>query len=269
MADFLLLFDLRPCDRLDQFALLACQDYNLGNRGDWFGCFRGGLHGFYARIWAVRKHYYEVHAWIPAPRILADAEYHLASIFFNMDSAIECLTFAINAFGSSVAVSEFRDVTDERTLRLVSLLDILGDPSRTPPIQPLPGHRKYFPRLQELWQNHRDLLKQIADQHDVSKHRETIFQGGQLRDDPPPGFYKALGVAEDHKRRWQYQPMAEIILHPSPKSPRVTRGSVPVADQIRLESTADAFCELINESARCVLADAQTTIIFPHQDFIH
>ncbi len=199
--DFILPFDLRPLEKLDQLALLASQDYNHGNSGNWFGCFRGGLHGIQARIWAAQKHYYEVHAWIPAPRIFAHAEYHLASIFFNMDSTIECMTFALNALGNCVAAADFRDVTDERALRRISPLDILGDKGRKPPVPPLPGYGKYFPSLQAHWQNCRTFIQLIADQHDVSKHRETIFQGGQLRDDAPSGFYESLGVASDDQRR--------------------------------------------------------------------
>src|SRR5438552_7832368 len=99
MNDYVLNFDVAPLEKLDQFALLASQDYNFGNATDWFGCFRGGLYGAYARLRAVQKHYFEVHAWLPVPRVLAHAEYHLSSIFFNMDSALECLAFAINALG--------------------------------------------------------------------------------------------------------------------------------------------------------------------------
>ncbi len=41
-SNFVLDFDLHAFDELDQFALLACQRYNLGNDTDWFGTFRGG-----------------------------------------------------------------------------------------------------------------------------------------------------------------------------------------------------------------------------------
>lgn len=265
MAEFVLPFDLKPFEELDQFALLACQDYNLGNTNDWFGCFRGGLYGLRSRIKAVRKHYYEVHVWIPVPRVLADAEYHLATIFFHMDSAIECLTFALNALGNSVAAEEFRNVADEKALRLVKPLDLLGDPIKG--VTPLLGYGKYFPSLQAHWQNHRTLIQKIADQHDVSKHRETIFEGGLLRDDAPLGFYEALGLGEDNQQRWIYQPMAKINLHPNPKSPRVTRTPIPVEEQVYLETLAESFCRFINESARLSLEDAQSTIVLPHRSF--
>jgi hypothetical protein len=69
--------------RLDEHALIASQDYNYSNESDWFGTFRGGLYGMYSRLFAVQRHYYDVHAWTIHPRVLADAEYHLSVIFFR------------------------------------------------------------------------------------------------------------------------------------------------------------------------------------------
>ena len=60
MPDFAVHFDLEPFESLDQLALLARQDYNLGGAGDWFGEFRGGLYGFYARLYGVQRNYSNV-----------------------------------------------------------------------------------------------------------------------------------------------------------------------------------------------------------------
>ncbi len=225
------------------------------------------MHGVYARVNAVRRHYYEVHAWIPSPRVLADAEYNLSSIFFNMDSAIECLTFALNALGSAVAPGDFRDVTDRRSLASINPSHVHGIPTRQPPVPPLAGYGKYFPTLGELWQDSLPLINQIRDQHAVSKHRETIFSGGKFRDDPPPGFYEGLGVADDTVRMIQFQPMAEIILRPDPKRPRVERPLASVKDRLPLETIAEQFCEFMNESAGRALADARATIQLPQPSF--
>ena len=65
MPEFSVQFDLAPFEELDQLALLARQDYNLGVAGTWFGEFRGGLYGFYARLYGVQQHYFAVHAWLP------------------------------------------------------------------------------------------------------------------------------------------------------------------------------------------------------------
>jgi len=69
----------------------------------------------------VQQHYFEVHAWLPRVRIPTDIEYHLASILFQMDSALECLTFALNAFGWIVMPLGFRDVTDAKALKRIEL----------------------------------------------------------------------------------------------------------------------------------------------------
>jgi len=224
MADFALTFNAAHYEELDQYALLACQKYNLGNATDWFGAFRGGLYGVYARLHGVATHYRLVHAWLPSLRLLATTDYHLASIFFNIDSAIECFTFALNALGSAAGRAGFRDVTDARALRDVMPRDILGDSRGKRPRPPLSGYSKFFPTVQACWQKHRVLIDRIVEQHDVSKHRQTIFCGGRVRSDPPPGFYENLGCSpDDPTAQAVFSPMEEIILMDDARSPALTR----------------------------------------------
>ena len=127
MSDFNLTFNLGSYQKLDEFALLSCQAYNYGNDTDWFGSFRGGLYGAYSRIHGICSHYHAVHAWMPRPRFPSETEYHLASLFFNMDSFIECITYALNALGYCASGNQnFWDITSERELRRISPCDILG-----------------------------------------------------------------------------------------------------------------------------------------------
>lgn len=268
MTKFDLPFDLSNYGLLDQIALLACQSYNLGNSGDWFGAFRGGLYGFHSRIHGLITHYLTVHEWLPTPRIPSETEYHLASIFFNMDSAVECLTFSLNALGYASAPSAFRDVCSEKALKQISPKDILGEPSATPPRHPISGYEDFFPKLQTHWQAHRKLLSIIIEQHDVSKHRETIFTGGMSRLDPPPGFYEALGIGDDPAARSMFWPMAEIILRNDPKAIRVGREPQEMIDSILLETVVPDFCNFINESGKYLLQDAQAHIKLTHSKFI-
>lgn len=266
MSDFILPFDLRLCNEMDQHALLCCQKYNFGNESDWFGTFRGGLQGFYSRIHGVRKHFYQVHAWIPSPRTpAADTEYHLSAILFNMDSAIECFTFALNALGNSVYVEGFRDVTDSKALKQICPTDVLGDPDRKTP--PMSGYTKYFPRTQKLWIRNRDILNIIFENHDVSKHRETIYSGGAYRNDPPTGFFEALGVTDKSAESIMFTSMAEIILTPDPKTPRVNRQPTLLEDQILLEEIAIRFCYFINKTVALALKDALANIEPPIKEF--
>ncbi len=257
MTEFSLRFETRPFEALDQLALLARQDYNLGGAGDWFGEFRGGLYGFYARLYGTQRHYHEVHAWLPRTRIPTDTEYHLSSVLFHMDSAVECFTFALNALGWAVMPPDFRDVTDSSALRRISPIDILGDPTRAPPIAPEPGYARIFPQLQALWQGEVGLIAKIRDLHDVSKHRRTIFVGGRARQDPPDGFYAALGIPEDPGRQASLWPMAEIILKHDPKAPAVQRTPKAVEPGELLEDIGPAFVALVNRSGQLALEDAR------------
>jgi len=267
MSDFILHFDTAAFEQLDQFALLVCQHYNLGNQGDWFGTFRGGLNGFYARLYGVALHYQTVHVWLPTVRSPKEIEYHLASIFFNLDSAIECLIFALNALGYAAMPSSFRDVSDVRALKRICPKDLLGDPSTNPPRLPLAGYATIFPNVQLLWQRKLILLNRIVEQHDVSKHRKTIFVGGMARLDPPIGFYESLSIPDDVAIRAQFWPMAEIILQNDPKLPRAERTPQPAADHVHLETLATEFVDFIRGMGNKALTDAQATIAIPEQSF--
>ena len=264
MSDFAVHFDSEPFESLDQLALLACQDYNLGGEGDWFGEFRGGLYGFYARLYGVQSHYSEVHAWLPRVRTPTETEYHLASIMFQMDSALECFTFALNALGWAVMPSGFCDVTDEKALRSINPLKILGDSTRNPP---MPGYAAIFPSFQTLWQSQRHLIGRIRDLHDVSKHRQTILVGGRGRLDPPSGFYESHGIPEDSGLRTLISPAAEIILQPDPKAPSLQRLARPVAQRDLLENFVPSFADFINGSGAAALADAQANVPLKERRF--
>lgn len=258
MSDLQITFDDKSFDDLDQLALLACQDYNLGCAGDWFGEFRGGLYGFYARLYGVSLHYLQVHAWLPRPRLPTETEYHLAAILFCMDSALECFTFALNAFGYAGFPSDFRDVTDEHAQRQINPLDITRDQSSSP--EPLPGYAKAFPTVQQHWRAHSLLIAKIRDLHDVSKHRRTIFIGGQGRLDTPEGFYGALGVPDDSALRTLFLPMAEILLKPDPKVPTVARTPKPRQELELLEQLVPEFAHFISKTGELALHDARSTI---------
>ena len=267
MSDFTLRFNTEPFEQLDKFALLVCQDYNLGNRSDWFGNFRGGLYGFYARLHGLTVLYEAVHAWLPTLRTPRETEYHLASIFFNLDSAVECLTFALNALGYAARPSAFRDISDEQALRQISPKDLSGDLLMIPPRLPLAGYKAIFPNVQALWQSERVLLDRIVEQHDVSKHRQTIYHGGRARDDPPSGFYQSLGIIDNIVAQTLCKPMAEILLQNDPKLPRELRPSVPPGSRVALETLAVEFVAFIQKTGVAALTDARTTILIPERDF--
>ena len=81
MSEYTFEIDTPVFEELDQFARLAHEDYNYGNESDWFGSFRGGLYGSYARVYGINHHYELVHSWLPRPRLSSETDCHLTSIF--------------------------------------------------------------------------------------------------------------------------------------------------------------------------------------------
>lgn len=262
MPDFILDFNLDSFHQLDEYALLSCQSYNFGNESDWFGSFRGGLYGSYARVHGICSHYHAVHAWMPRPRIPSETEYHLASLFFNMDSFIECVTYALNALGfCASSETKFRNVTCEKGLRRVSPFDILGRPNSNPPQPHLSEYDNYFPEVRKYWESKKDFLNMIFEQHDVSKHRETIFVGGKSRTNPPLGFFESIGI--DPNNRLQnslFWPMEEIIIKSDPKAPKKGRTPQPVEERVILESLVPEFQDFVEKTGWLALSDAKANI---------
>jgi hypothetical protein len=265
-SDYILKFELQPYEHLDKFALLADQGYNLGDKGDWFLHFRKGLEGLNARLLGVRIHYLEVYAWtIPKPPLII--EYHLSSILFNMDSAIECMVYTLNALGYIAEPTQFLDVTDDTQLKKISPYNILGRPPDYKKGLML-GYDNYLPSLKSYWQENTDLLLKISEQHDVSKHRKAIFEGGRMRTDPPPGFFESLGVGDDKGDQLAISPMAEILLRPKPKIPAQQLHPSDHETKEKLEDLAENFCSFINMCGEKALDDARNRIKLNHYGFL-
>jgi hypothetical protein len=254
VRNFEITFDTKPFEALDAFALLARQDYNLGSSGDWFGEFRGGLYGFYARLSGVANHYKDVHAWLPRPRGPTETEYHLAGLLFCSDSAIECFTFALNALGYAAHRSGFRDITDASALRKISPRDISGN-------IPQSGYSEVFPNLQAHWKSNAELIATMQELHDVSKHRQTIYTGGRMRLDPPEGFYERLGIPDTPAQRAVFWPSAEILLRPEPKIPAILREVPYPLDRVEvLEDLIPRFVSFIDKTGALALRDGTSNI---------
>ncbi|NTW34178.1 MAG: hypothetical protein HGB12_16430 [Bacteroidetes bacterium] len=258
---FEIYFLLDDFKRLDDFALLMCQDCNYGNVNDWFGAFRGGLYGFYSRLDGVRTHYYNIHAWLPMQRSPYEVEYHLTSIFFNMDSAVECLVFSLNALGNAINSNLFRDISNEKELKQIKPNDMIGDTSNKNSRLPLIGYKDYFNNALTYWQENSKLLSVITDHHDVSKHRESIFIGGMTRQDVPKDFFESLGVTDKFTQA-MFHPMAEIILQDDPKRHRLNESKHISKSNLLLENLACDFCNFINKTGEIIYKDATNNIKF-------
>lgn len=254
-------------EALDNFALLTCQSYNRGDETGWFELFRGGLYGFYSRVYGVKTHYSSVHAWLPRLRSPSETEHHTTSILFNLDSAVECLTFALNALGFAVQPQGFRDVTDSGALRNIGPKDVLGNPESNPPREPLGGYAQIFPTLQHSWIEFRPRLEELFEFHDVSKHRATIYSGGNFRNDPPEGFFELMGVEDDDSKRFVYSPHQEIILTHDPKTPRRQRQLMRYEDRITLEELTKDCMNFLERTGELALQDSRDNIELQHSEF--
>jgi hypothetical protein len=254
MSRFKLHFDWLPFAKLDQFALKARQDYNLGNDNKWFNCFRGGLFGLRARLKGADLLYADIHKWGKAfTNRPIEIEAMLGSLFFNMASGIECFVFAINSLGYAINPGDFVDISNNVKLRRINPVNIIGD-------KPLPGYKKYFTQTEEFIFSNKELIKLITDQHNVSKHRRATFQGGKCRFDPPPNFLEAIGVDDNDENRVLFAPYAEIILMREPKIPDIERKTIPYQEQLILEDVAKEYNIFINELPYKTLNDVQLTI---------
>jgi hypothetical protein len=251
-----------PVGDLDTFALRACQDDNFGNANDWFGTFRGGLFGFDARIFGIKTHFRLVHSWVPEVRHPTETEYHIASLFFGMDSAIECFVFMLNALGHAAMPSGFWDVADSSTLTKVAPKDILGPRDSQKPVRS--GYSALFPNLQAHWISNRELVFTLMDLHDVSKHRQTIYTGGQLRLDPPPqGFFESFGVQNDTIKQMLLTPHSKILVKSDPKGQKANPTPTTYYDRPVVETLVENFRSFIEQS--CILArdEARANIKLP------
>ena len=206
---------------------------------------------------SLEEHRALVYEWHPNA-LLNSHERHIAIILFCMDSAFECTVFALNALGQARQPAGFRTVTDEGALRRISPRDVTGI-AQTPPLL---GWLALFPQFQRHCVAHSALLTLIADNHDVTKHRQSGFSGGRLRSDPPQGFYERLGVPEGHPLRSHIAPMQEILIPLCPKLPMEARSS-DLADCTHLEQVIEDFRRFINEAVCLANSDAQVTLQLP------
>jgi hypothetical protein len=251
-----LLFDCQPFIDLDKFALLSDQEYNLGDKDSWFLYFRGGLIAFYSRIYGIKLHYQAVHAFgIASANQQIATEYHIANLFFNMDSAIECLIFTLNCLGYAASPDNFIDIKDEIRIKKIQPNNIWGKEKEV-----VKGYRLIFPNLFEFMVSQKTLYESIRDQHDVSKHRKTIFMGGSSRLDVPDEIWKELGLENNKEAQVLYAPFEEIILDPMPKSHISDEKREMNSKAIKIETIVPDFVDFINKCGEKAIIDSKNEI---------
>lgn len=197
-----------------------------------------GVGGVVARLWGVREHYYRLHEWVPGEYGLPPViDYHMSSLFFHMDSALECFAFALNALGCQIWPEDFWKLTELASVTPKKI------------IKAERGYAKYFGSVVKFWQDESEMLTAVMDYHDVSKHRTTIFQGGQMRLDAPPGFYRP-GMP----------PAEKLLLDPTPKASPSQKRPEEAASWRSLETLVLDYRVFVNETLRLARDDAERSI---------
>jgi hypothetical protein len=248
---FELPFDFDLLDELDRTARAAARPANYGDRVHWELQWASAFLAVRSRCFATERHYQELHAWVPRLGCIEEAETHVATILFSMDSAIECLAYGLNAVGNGIAPAGFRDCTSPKALRSVSPAIVIGGEGK----KPAPGFADVFPSLQAHWIAERAFLSQLTDCHDVSKHRCCVGLAGRLRSDAPPGFFESLGLVSTSPERAHFMPRAEVLLDHDPKTPWNPKKSSKLEDCICLETLCLQFRTFMETSATLGAAD--------------
>lgn len=236
---------------LDRTARETAKPANFGDRVHWELQWASALLAVRSRCFAVERRYEELHGWVPRLGCIEETETHVATILFSMDSAIECFAFGLNAVGNGIAPKGFLDCTSRNALRSVKPAIVIGEKGT----KPAPGFAAVFPSLQAHWIAERAFLSQLADCHDVSKHRCCAGLAGRFRSDAPPGFFESLGLSPTSPERAHFMPRAEVLLDADPKTPWSPAKSPRREDCIVLETLCLQFRSFIETSATLATAD--------------
>jgi hypothetical protein len=105
-------------------------------------------------------------------------ESYAGTLFFAMDSSLECFAHALNALGYLLSPAEFLDITADGKLRRITPVKVFDPPSREDADHSVySGSLKWFPRICGHWSANRSLLAQIIEYHDATKHRHSVVVG--------------------------------------------------------------------------------------------
>ncbi len=105
-------------------------------------------------------------------------ESYAGTLFFAMDSSLECFAHAVNALGYLLRPAEFLDITADERLRWITPAKLFE-----PPANGNAAHSAYaaclkcFPRICGHWTANRPFLAKIIEYHDATKHRHSVVIG--------------------------------------------------------------------------------------------
>jgi hypothetical protein len=108
-------------------------------------------------------------------------ESYAGVLFFAMDSSLECFTHALNALGYLFSPSAFIDITIDEKLKRITPANLLDPPTKGMATFSAYGPcLKTFPQICAHWSANRELVAQIIEYHDATKHRHSVVVGQGL-----------------------------------------------------------------------------------------
>jgi hypothetical protein len=159
-------------------------------------------------------------------------ESYAGTLFFAMDSSLECFAHAVNALGYLLSPAEFLDIRADEKIRRITPANLFDPPSKgNVGHSAYPACLKWFPRICGHWSANRSLLAGIIDYHDASKHRHSVVVG--------QAWDSCVGVSGGH------------FLKPAPKQAMCNVAFegplVPHNQDHSLQSMAMAYRQFITE----------------------
>jgi hypothetical protein len=151
-----------------------------GDQDGWRILFEEGMRGFAARIGTVVESFQLLDkpfsipfATLSPEQWAVDSDSRIGEIFFGMDSALECIVFALNAIGYLKSPGDFCDIKTAKGLKQVCP-DNIATRICNDKHNPRRGYAMLFPRIRAHWSANNVLIASIVEYHDVSKHRSCI-----------------------------------------------------------------------------------------------
>jgi len=213
--------------------------------------FKDGIDGMFSRISGVNFNYHVIHTWDETfPKDIFNTESYLASTLFNMDSALECCIFGLNALGFSIDNNCFWNIGNSKDLKQIRITNVTGTEK-----QIVKGYQLYFLNFNNLWNKNKHLIKTIEEHHDVTKHRHFSLSGGDLRLDAPKSILKKYNVVKAIDLPSKVVPSQRVLLSNNPK--QLNDGRKPSAPDnlLYLENLAESFSTFLSDSGDMIKKD--------------
>jgi hypothetical protein len=176
-------------------------------------------------------------------------ESYAGVLFFAMDSSLECFTYGLNALGYLLSPCDFFDITTDENLKRITPANLLDPPTKSnathSAFEPC---LKVFPRICAHWSANRDLLAQIIEYHDATKHRHSAVVGQRLD-------CHLLKLAPK-------QPMGDIVFDES-RAGGETKGFVPHNEEHSLQSITTAYRTFMVEWLRIARQELEAVFAKP------